>query len=262
MSEVEAYGRLDLSGRAYIVTGGGSGLGAATARLISNRGGSVLVADVQAEAADRIANEIRDAGGSAVSHTMDVSVEQEVADTVAAAVRQFGRLDGAFNNAGIPGETAAIGDMPSDGWARTLGINLNGAFYCLKHETAYMAEHGGGSIVNTSSGAASVVAYPNQADYVASKAGVLGLTRAAAVDYAKRNIRVNAVLPGLVETGMTSSAISSGADIVSALLVGHPIGRYAQAWEVAEAVCWLLSDAASFVTGVSLPVDGGYLASK
>jgi len=260
--EFEPYERLDLTGRAIIVTGAGNGMGRATALLVAARGASVMVADVnEAGGRDTVAA-ITAAGGYGLFQRVDVSAEDQVAAMVDRAVAEFGRLDGAFNNAGVAGEVQPVAEMPTAGWHRTVAINLTGTFYCVKYETAYMLAHGGGSIVNTSSGAAVIVARPGQTDYVASKEGVIGLTKAASMDYAARGIRVNAILPGMVETGMTQSAIDHDSAQTKALALGQPIGRWGQPEEIAEAAAWLLSDAASFVTGAALCVDGGYSSGR
>ncbi|MDG4771042.1 SDR family NAD(P)-dependent oxidoreductase [Solwaraspora sp. WMMD792] len=240
----------DLTDRVALVTGGGSGIGAATAHRLAAAGARVLVADRDLTAAESVAAAI---GPTAVAHPVDIADADSVAAMVAAVVRRFGRLDVAHNNAGVTGVFADTADYPAHVWDRVLAVNLTGTFHCLRVEIAQLlAQGGGGSIVNTASGAA-LRGVPASAAYVASKHGIAGLTRTAAIEYAAAGIRVNAVCPGLVRTPIVRFD-------TTALETTHPIGRAAEPQEIAEVVCWLASDAASYVTGALLPVDGGLVA--
>lgn len=249
-------GNVSLSGRIIIVTGGGSGIGQAAAVLFAQRGASVMVADVNETGGRKTVAAIEGNGGRADFLRSDISQESEVEALVKATVARFGGLNGAFNNAGMNVSSVRLAETSLENWRKVIEVNLTGVFLCLKHQIAYMELHGGGSIVNTASGAG-LVGIVNSSGYVASKHGVVGLTRAAAIDYATKGIRVNAVAPGGTETPMVAMALENP-EVAAALTAGHPIGRLGQPGEIAEAAAWLLSDAASFVTGVILPVDGGY----
>jgi NAD(P)-dependent dehydrogenase (short-subunit alcohol dehydrogenase family) len=248
------------SGKVALVTGGGSGIGRAAARLFAQRGARVVVADVDAPAAADAVRDIVAAGGTAEPCTVDVSDDDAVAAMVALTLDRFDRLDCAFNNAGISAGFSAFHDVEPAEFARVLAVNLTGVFLCMRHELRVMAEQGtGGAIVNTSSGAG-VVASPGQPHYTASKHGVLGLTKVAAAEYAGRGIRVNAVLPGTTDTPMLRRYLEQNPGVERLILRSMPAGRLARADEVAEAAVWLCSDAASFVSGESMLVDGGQVA--
>jgi len=249
----------DFSDKVIIVTGAASGIGASAARLLASRGAAIVLADVDSKGGAQTLQAIKEGGGRALFMPVDVTREDDVAAMVRTAVSEFGGLHGAFNNAGITSPSSPFPEMPLSEWQRTIDINLTGVFLCMKHELAHMLAHGGGSIVNTSSGAG-VVGFPNLPDYVASKHGVVGLTRAGAADFSVQGVRVNAILPGGAETPMLLGTMNSNPVVRAAVESGHPIGRLASPDEIAEAAVWLLSDAASFVTGACLAVDGGYTA--
>ena len=248
-----------LQGKVILVTGGGSGIGRATSALLARQGAKVMIADYVPESAERTVKIIKDAGGEASCVAADVSVTKQVEMMVAKTVETYGRLDGAFNNAGIEGKMADTIAYPEDVFDRVIAINLKGVWLCLKYEIAQMLQQGGGAIVNTASGAG-LVGVVGLSAYVASKHGVIGLTKTAALEYAKAGIRVNAVCPGVIQTPMVARLTSSRPDLSEALVAAEPIGRTGKPEEIAEAVVWLCSDAASFVTGHAMSVDGGYVA--
>jgi NAD(P)-dependent dehydrogenase (short-subunit alcohol dehydrogenase family) len=246
-----------LEDKVGIVTGGGSGIGEACAKLFAERGASVLVSDIDLAAAERVAGEIESAGGRAAADRTDVADADQVEAMVAAAVERFGGLDIGVNNAGIGGPTAPTGEYPLDGWRTVMSVNLNGVFYCTRAEIGPMRERGGGSIVNMAS-ILGTVGFANSVAYVAAKHGVVGLTQNAALEHAADHIRVNAVGPGFIRTPLLDANLDEAA--LTAIAALHPIGRLGTSEEVAELVAWLASDASSFVTGSYYPVDGGYLA--
>jgi NAD(P)-dependent dehydrogenase (short-subunit alcohol dehydrogenase family) len=247
---------MDFSGKAAIVTGGGSGIGAAVATQLAAGGAAVLVADRNLAGAAAVAATIKAAGGKALAHEIDVADPVATEAMVARAVREFGGLHLAVNNAGIGGPSAATADYPLDGWQSVIDINLNGVFYGMKYEIAAMLKSGGGAIVNMSSILGSV-AFAQAPAYVAAKHGVNGLTKAAAIEYASRGIRVNAVGPGFIDTPLLSKMDPAALGYIVGL---HPVGRLVTSEEVAALTCFLLSDAASFITGSYHLVDGGYTA--
>lgn len=238
------------------LTGAGSGIGAEVARLLGLRGASVMVADINEASAVAIAEEITVAGGRAVARRLDVTDFNAVAKVAATTRDIFGRLDLAVNNAGIAMPRLALADISHDEWNRQISVNLTGVFNCMKTQIPIMLTGGAGSIVNTSS-IVGLVAADHRAAYSAAKHGVIGLTRSAAMDYAQKGIRVNAVAPGYVDTPLLAdrSAVER-----SDIAARHPMNRMAEPREIAEGVLYLLSDAASFVTGTVLSIDGGYTA--
>lgn len=247
--------------KVYIITGALGGIGCATARLIAESGAHVVVTDVIETGGAEFADELSDQGTEALFVRADLTEEDAVRALVDRAVQHFGRLDGAFNNAGVPQHEKAIVDLSSAEFDRVMRINVLGTFHCLKHQMTAMTS--GGSIVNTSSGLG-VMALPNRAEYIASKHAVCGLTRAAAVEGGPRGIRVNALLPGSVRTPMAESVFGStesDAYLERAAKL-HLLGRPGEAVEIGHAARWLLSEDASFVTGALIPVEGGLLAGR
>ena len=251
-----------LEGKSALVTGGGSGIGRAAALAFAREGARVLVTDRNEAGAQETVSQINAAGGQAISMCVDVTSEEETTAMVARAVAAFGRLDCAFNNAGIAGHAVnTVGkrtaDWSREAWDTMLAINLTGVFLCMKPEIAQMLNQGGGGIVNTAS-IAGLFGLPTSSAYVASKHGVVGITRTAALEYATDNIRVNAVCPGYIETPMTTDSMRRrGPEILATV----PANRLGQPQDIAEAVVWLCSDRANYVTGATYNVDGGYAAA-
>jgi NAD(P)-dependent dehydrogenase (short-subunit alcohol dehydrogenase family) len=242
----------ELDGRAAIVTGGGRGIGEAIARRLAAAGARVVVADIDGASAEAVAADI---DGSAVA--ADVTDPAQVEAMVLACTERFGALDIAVNNAGVPGVMAPTADYPPDVWDRVIAVNLSSVFHCMRHEIPAMRASGGGSIVNMAS-MLSTVAFPAISAYVAAKHGVLGLTKAAALDHAADGIRINAVGPTFILTELVTSTIDQ--EGLDALAAGHPGGRLGTSEEVAELVAWLASDAASLAQGGFYPLDGGWTA--
>jgi NAD(P)-dependent dehydrogenase (short-subunit alcohol dehydrogenase family) len=248
-----------LDGKVTIVTGAASGIGSAASRLFHAAGATLMLLDRDEQGLRETAAAIEAQGGTVVARTVDVSDAGQVADAVAATLESFGRLDCAFNNAGVDSFQWELADLPDEEWRRVIDIDLTGIFLCMKHEIGAMRASGGGAIVNTSSGLG-LVAIANQSAYIAAKHGVLGLTKAAALENATKGLRINAVCPGIIHTPMADRGIAGNPAVADALASSQPIGRMGEPEEVAAAALFLLSDAASFITGEALAVDGGYLA--
>jgi NAD(P)-dependent dehydrogenase (short-subunit alcohol dehydrogenase family) len=242
-----------LGGKVGLVTGASSGIGRATAIAFARAGAKVMVASRRVTEGEETVRRIQEAGREAIFVKTDVSKAVEVEALVNKTVDTYGRLDCAFNNAGIPA-SSPLTDMPEEDWDRVLDVNLKGTWLCLKYEIRAMLKQGGGAIVNVAS-IGGVVGFAGYASYCASKGGVIALTRAAAMEYAKSGIRINAVSPGAIETDMLATI---PAHLLAQITAMHPIGRSGKPEEVAEAVVWLCSDAASFVMGHNMMIDGGY----
>lgn len=249
----------ELTGKVALVTGASAGIGRAAALALAAEDAAVVIADVAADRGEAVAAEIRHKGGRALFVPVDVSDDAQVAAAVATAREVFGGLDVAFNNAGIEGAPAITHECTVENWNRTLAVNLTGVWSCMRHEIPAMLERGGGSIVNNSS-VAGLVGFATIPAYTASKHGIVGLTKTAALEYAEQGIRVNAVCPGVIDTEMIERFTGNQPDAQAALLATEPVGRLGHPEEIAEAVVWLCSERSSFVTGQALAVDGGFVA--
>lgn len=246
-------------GKVALVTGAGSGIGRAAALAFAREGAKVIVSDIVTEGGHETVRLIQESGGAATFVETDVSKTSEVEALVQQTVATYGRLDFAHNNAGIEGRVGRVADDDDENWDRVIAINLTGVRLCMKYEIRQMLTQNGGAIVNTSSGAG-LVGIRGSSAYVASKHGVIGLTKTAALEYAKSGIRVNAVCPGVIQTPMVERISHASPRATAAMAAMHPMGRTGKPEEIAEAVVWLCSEAASFVTGHALSVDGGYVA--
>ncbi|CAB4596040.1 unannotated protein [freshwater metagenome] len=245
-----------LTKKVALVTGGGSGIGEACAKALAAAGAEVAIADLNLDSVHRVVADVAAAGGIAKAYSLDVSNDSEVDSVISAIVSEFGGLHIAVNNAGISGEMAPTGEQSPAGWRKVLSVNLDGVFYCMRHELAAMKRSGEGSIINMAS-ILGTVGFANASGYTAAKHGVLGLTQTAAIEYAAEGIRVNSVGPGFIQTPLLSALPQEAIAGIAAL---HPMNRLGTPEEVAELVLFLASPASSFITGGYYPVDGGYLA--
>jgi NAD(P)-dependent dehydrogenase (short-subunit alcohol dehydrogenase family) len=253
-----------LEDKVALITGAASGIGRATSLLFAEQGAKLVFADVDSAGSDETARLCGERGAEALCVPCDVTDAGQVQALVDAAVQCYGRLDCAFNNAGVGGSSAPFAEYQEDDFKRVIGINLTGVFLCMRSELGQMISQSGGAIVNTAS-VVGVIGYPLLAAYNAAKHGVIGLTRTAALEYATRGIRVNAVCPGWTETPMVMDegpSPASDKDVYDAIAGLAPMHRLGQPIEIAQAVAWLCSDAASFVTGHPLVVDGGVAAGR
>ena len=246
----------DLNGKVALVTGAAKGIGESTAKLFAKEGARVTVSDVDVENGEKVVKTINDNGGEAIFIKSDASKAEDHEELVKKTVDAFGKLDIAVNNAGIGGPLAKTAEYPLEGWEKVINLNLNGVFYGTKFQIAEMLKNGGGSIINIAS-ILGQVGTANSPAYVAAKHGVVGLTKTAAIEYAKEGIRVNSVGPGYIKTPLLNVLDDDTLDMLKGM---HPIGRLGKPEEVAEIILWLASDKASFVTGNYYAVDGGYLS--
>jgi NAD(P)-dependent dehydrogenase (short-subunit alcohol dehydrogenase family) len=244
------------AGKVAFITGAGSGIGRATALAFAARGAAIAVADVSADHSRNTAEAVAEAGGRAIALECDVTSSRDVRAALDTTIDAFGRLDFAFNNAGIEQPATPIADISEEQWERVVDVDLRGVFLCMKYEIPLILAAGGGAIVNTSSGAG-VKGFPGGAAYGAAKHGVIGLTRCAALDYASANLRINAICPGIIDTPMMDR-FSGGTPQGREQVIGQePVGRMGRPEEIASAVMWLCSDDAAFTVGHALVVDGG-----
>ncbi|MCE2391960.1 MAG: glucose 1-dehydrogenase [Proteobacteria bacterium] len=248
-----------LEGQVALVTGAASGIGRAAAVLFASEGARVVAADIDAGGVRTTAERVRAAGGEALAVEADVSRSADVQALVGEALSAYGRLDCAYNNAGMSGPAHSVAEMPEEQFERALDVMLKGVFLCMKYELPPMLGRGSGAIVNCASGAG-LIGFPGQSGYVAAKHGVIGLTKAAALEYSASGIRVNAICPGTARTGIVEQWVGDNPELEREVTALHPIGRIAEPEEIAQAALWLCTERASFVTGSALSVDGGYVA--
>ncbi|MGB3797689.1 MAG: SDR family NAD(P)-dependent oxidoreductase [Alteraurantiacibacter sp.] len=243
----------DYTGSTVLITGGASGMGLAATEAFVDAGASVAICDIDRDGAERVATRLRDKGGKATAFGVDVSDADQVQAVVADIIGTLGGIDIAINNAGIEAQTVPLADLPIDNWRRVIDVNLSAVFYCMRAQIPHFLERGAGVILNTASISGLIGGY-NLGCYTATKHGVIGLTRAASVDYAAKNIRINALCPGLIETPFIEQIPQAYREH---MILGIPKGRPGKPKEMAEAMLWLCSDAASYVSGHAMVVDGG-----
>lgn len=243
--------------KVVLITGSAAGIGKSTAKLFAGQGSKVIVSDIQEEEGSKTVSEIEDLGGQAIFIKCDVADKQEVKELVEKSIEKYGRLDFGVNNAGIEGENEKTANCTEGNWDRIMDINLKGAWLCMKFEIEQMLKQGSGAIVNVSS-VAGLVGFAGTPAYTASKHGMLGLTKTAALDYATSGIRVNAVCPAVIRTPMIDRVTKEDNEALKSFESMHPVGRLGEPKEVAEAIYWLCSDKASFITGAAFPIDGGF----
>ena len=248
--------KISFENQVALVTGAASGMGLATARAFAEAGATVVLADYREEIVKAEVEQLNSAGGRAMGIGCDVSDDAQIEAMIARTVAEFGRLDVAFNNAGVMAHKAEIADTPRNEWERVIGINLRGVWSCMKFELQHMKQQGSGAIVNNASVGA-LTGNPGIASYIASKHGVVGLTRTAALEYARQGIRVNAVNPGLIDTQIARDVVNGDEEAYAAFAESVPLGRAGTPEEIAAAVLWLCSSQASYVVGHALTVDGG-----
>lgn len=248
---------MDLKDKVAIVTGGGSGIGEHTAKLFARNGAKVVVSDINEEGGNRVVKDIKDNGDTAIFVNADTADHEDSKKTVDAAVKEFGKLDIAVNNAGVGGPQSKIGETDIDAWDKVIDINLNGVFYGMRYQIPAMLKNDGGAIINMAS-ILSQVGFATSAGYVSAKHGIVGLTKNGALEYAADGIRINAVGPGFIKTPLIDENLPQ--EQQDQLAQMHPIGRLGKPEEVAELCLWLASDKSSFVNGSYYAVDGGYLA--
>ncbi len=245
------------NGKVALVTGAASGIGRATALAFAERGVAVLAADIDEAGGEATVDRINEEGGRGAFFPLDVASDAQVSAMVERCVERFGGLDYALNNAGIEGDgSAGLADLAEEEWDRIMAVNLKGIWLCMKHEIPHMSKRGGGAIVNSSSVAGLRGSRASNVAYSASKYGILGMTKTAALQQASQNIRINAICPGLIDTAMSRRALEK-TENVSQVASAIPLGRWGEADEIARTVIWLCSGQASYITGVALPIDGG-----
>jgi NAD(P)-dependent dehydrogenase (short-subunit alcohol dehydrogenase family) len=250
----------DASGRVALVTGAGSGIGKATAVAFARAGYAVVLADIDVAAGHQALDEVMATGAPAIFVRCDVADPVDALDMVKEAVSRFGRLDAAFNNAGIEGESASTSECGHDNWDRVIATNLTGVWFCMCNEIRQMLKQDSGGVIVNCASVAGLTGIAGMPAYVASKHGVVGLTRVAALDYAQKGIRVNAVCPGAIMTPMLERVMGDGEESRREIVANEPVGRLGTPEEIAATVLWLCGDGASFITGQAIAVDGGWTA--